>query len=54
MREEQAIEILKKRAAQGTVLGVAANGDFRVIKRLLAQCLEANIPSMLGPCTVHG
>ena len=52
MDEERAREILKDRAAAGSPLMVAAQGDFRAIKRLLKQCLDAEIPSMFGPCTV--
>jgi len=53
MQQEEAINILEAMAESGE-LRVAAQGDFRSIKKLLERCLEAGIPSMLGPCTVGG
>jgi hypothetical protein len=54
MQEEHAIEILRKWERDGAHLAVAGKGDFRVIKRMLSQCLDAEIPAMLGPCKVQG
>ncbi|MDJ0763914.1 MAG: hypothetical protein QNJ97_13115 [Myxococcota bacterium] len=54
MQEEHARETLQTRAQAGHPLRTVANGDLRVIKRLLDECLQAGIPVMLGPCTVSG
>jgi len=52
MNEERAKEILTSRVRSGHCLEVIARGDFRVIKRLLVRVLDADIPCILGPCTV--
>ena len=54
MREEEARSLLEARAQSGAPLRVVAQGDFRSIKRLLKECLDDDIPCMLGPCTVGG
>jgi hypothetical protein len=54
MHEEQAKKMLQARAEAGHPLVAVARGDFRVVKRLLDECLGAAIPCMLGPCTVSG
>lgn len=54
MREEDAIRVLEARVEAGAVLKVAGQGDFRAVKKLLGECLDAEIPTMLGPCTVGG
>ena len=52
MLEAQAKKILDAKLAKGVPLLTVAKGDFRVIKRLMDECLQADIPCMLGPCTV--
>jgi hypothetical protein len=54
MHEDEAKAILNARARAGAALQVAEQGDLRSMKNLLAQCLEAEIPAMLGPCSVGG
>ncbi len=54
MDEESAIVYLKERVASGSVLAVAARADFRGIKQLQRECLDAQIPAMMGPCEKGG
>lgn len=54
LSNEEAIEILAATVKNGTTLAVAGHADLLSIKRLLDQCLQDNIPAVLGPCAVGG
>lgn len=54
MREEEAKRIIETRLSEGKSLALAGQGDFRGIKQLLEQCLNADIPAVLGPARVKG
>ena len=54
MDEESAITYLNERVASGTTLTVAARSDFRSIRLLQNDCLNADIPAMIGPCEKGG
>ena len=48
MHDRQAKEILEARVEAGRTLVVAQEADWASIKRLLARCHGAGIPTMLG------
>ena len=54
MREQDARELLEARARSGASLVVAGHASLAAVKKLRDQCLEADIPSMLGPCAPGG
>jgi hypothetical protein len=54
MHEEEARNLLDERVRTGGQLVPAMQAALPAIKKLLDQCLEADIPSMLGPCSKGG
>jgi len=54
MLEEEANEYLDERVKNGATLVVAVQGAVPALKQLRDQCLEADIPTMLGPCAPGG
>jgi hypothetical protein len=54
MQENEAMELLEARVADGSSLIVVAHATLQAVKKLRDQCLEADIPAMLGPCAPGG
>ena len=54
MHEQDAIDLLDARVQAGGNLVPAMQAALPTIKKLLDQCLDADIPSMLGPCAPGG
>ena len=54
MLEQEARELLEARVEAGGSLVVAGQAALPAIKKLRDQCLDADIPSMLGPCAPGG
>ena len=54
MDEESAIVYLKERLSTGASIVAAARADFRSIRQLQNECLDADIPAMIGPCEKGG
>lgn len=54
MQEQEAIDLLEARVEAGGNLVAAGQAALSSIKKLRDQLLEADIPSMLGPCAPGG
>lgn len=54
MFEDEAREQIEQRLAAGGKLELALRADLPTTKALLGQCLEADIPAVLGPCHAGG
>ena len=54
MIEDEAKELIEQRLAAGGKLQLALRADLPATKALLDECLEAEIPAMLGPCNAGG
>jgi hypothetical protein len=54
MYEEDAKQQIEERLAAGGSLQLALRADLPSTKKLLDQCLAADIPAVLGPCHAGG
>ena len=54
MQVQEAIDLLEARVEAGGNLVAAGQAALSAIKKLRDQLLEADIPSMLGPCAPGG
>jgi len=54
MTFETASRILEEKVQKGGILVVAGHADLPSIKRLLEDCLQEDIPAVLGPCAAGG
>ena len=52
--ESEAREIIERRIEAGGVLVTAVKADLPSIKKLQDQCLAADIPALIGPCSSGG
>ena len=52
--ESEAREIIERRIEAGGALVTAVKADLSSIKKLLDQCLAADIPALIGPCSSGG
>jgi hypothetical protein len=51
---EEARAFLERQVERGASLVVASRADLPSIKQLLDQCLDNDIPALLGPCSKGG
>jgi hypothetical protein len=54
MQEDEARAIIEEHAEQGGRIVPALQADLRAIKSLYSQCLDADVPALLGPCAGGG
>ncbi len=54
MEAQEAVDLLDERVKSGGTLVAVAQGALPAVKRLRDRCLDAGIPSMLGPCAPGG
>lgn len=52
--EDEARHMLNERVRTGSQLVVAKHADLATVKRFRDDCLNADIPAMLGPCAPGG
>ncbi len=52
--ESEAREIIERRIEAGGTLVTAVKADLPAIKKLQDQCLAADIPALIGPCSSGG
>ena len=54
MTEDEARALIEEFADAGGAVVPALQADLRSIKRLHQQCLDADVPALLGPCAGGG
>jgi hypothetical protein len=54
MTEDEARALIEEYAEEGGAIVPALQADLRAIKSLYEQCLDADVPALLGPCSDGG
>jgi len=54
MTEDEARELIEEYSDEGGRIVPVMQADLRSIKSLYLQCLDADVPALLGPCSDGG